>query len=418
MIGRPSFHTVMPVLFLLTPMTGAHAQPDCTAGIDRSAGPMHANFASNKPFVPVKLNGSRPLNFILDTGSPLAGLDSRLAEPLGFKPASVISRAGGTGRSGGLILRLQPNACEEMGGARMADASVMSLDLSRVSTVEGVKVDGILGGDFFRHYAIAIDYEKQTVQVLDPSFRYRGNGIVLPVNVEGNHIYTSATLKKSSGAVIEGKFMIDTGVRVALLLNAPFSQKNGVLSGERTVPDVTFGIGAGGETRGDMFKVGELRIGPLALRDVVAFASADTKGVLASPGFAGIVGADLLRRYRVVLDYPHSRIVLEPNSAAGRPFEYDKSGIFAVADGPSFDRIEVLRVVHGSPAELAGIKSGDRLTAIGNTSVAHIGLDGLRQMFRADGKTYSVALQRGGRSVTAVMTTRDLLATAERKATL
>ena len=61
-----------------------------------------------------------------------------------------------------------------MGGARLANGTVMSLDLSQVSSAEGVRVDGILGGDFYRRYVIVIDYQRQTVRVLDPSYEFSG----------------------------------------------------------------------------------------------------------------------------------------------------------------------------------------------------------------------------------------------------
>jgi hypothetical protein len=38
----------------------------------------------------------------------------------------------------------------------------------------------------------------------------------------------------------------------------------------------------------------------------------DTSGALANPAYDGILGGDLLGRYRVIIDYPHSRLILEP----------------------------------------------------------------------------------------------------------
>jgi hypothetical protein len=58
----------------------------------------------------------------------------------------------------------------------------------------------------------------------------------------------------------------------------------------------------------------------------------------------------LLHRYKLVLDYPHSRIILEKTSATDAPFGYDESGMFLVAEGPSLEQIKVLRVIRHSPA--------------------------------------------------------------------
>ncbi len=367
-------------------------------------------FASNKPFVEVRLNGSRPLHFILDTGSPLAAIDSKMVSALGFRQEGIISRSGGAGESGGLIARLQPKACEEIGGARFAGGAVMSLDLSSVSSAEGVRVDGLLGGDFFRRYVIVVDYQQQTVEVLDPSFVYRGSGFVLPITLEGNHMFVSASLRQSSGESVEGRFMVDTGVRVALLLNAPFASRTEILRGQNAVSNMTFGIGAGGETHGSMFKLAEFKWGPLDLHDIPAFASSDTRGALADPGFAGIIGADLLRRYKLFIDYPHSQIILEKTSASGSPFTYDSSGMFLVADGPRLERIKVLRVVRGSPADSAGVREGDILESIDGAGAQQLGLGKLRQMFSEEQREYSLRISRNGSPVFVILKTRDLLA--------
>lgn len=385
------------------------AQDNCREGAAKAGQAYRDQFASNKPFVKVRLNGSRPLHFILDTGSPLAAIDSTLVGALGFSQESILSRSGGAGESGGLIARLQPKACEEMGGARLANGTVMSLDLSSVSTAEGVRVDGLLGGDFFRRYVIVVDYQQQTVVVLDPSFAYRGSGFILPVTLEGNHMFVSASLRKASGEAVEGRFMVDTGVRVALLLNAPFASRTEILRGQSAVSNMTLGIGAGGETRGSMFKLAKLQWGPMELDDVIAFASTDTRGVLADPGFAGIIGAEVLRRYKLFLDYPHSRIILEKTPASGSPFTYDASGIFLVGDGPQLKRIKVLRVLRDSPADSAGVREGDLVESIDGAGAAQLGLAKVRQMFTEKQREYSLRLSRHGSPLSIALKTRDLL---------
>lgn len=270
-------------------------------------------------------------------------------------------------------------------------------------------MDGILGGDFYRRYVIVIDYQRQTVRVLDPSYEYQWDGLALPVTLEGNHMFTSASLRKASGDYVEGRFMVDTGVRVAFLLNAPFARETDILHGKITVPHMTSGIGAGGETRGTLFKLSEVRWGPLQLRDVIAFASTDTRGVLADTGFAGIIGADLLRRYKLFLDYPHSRIILEKTSAIDVPFGYDESGMFLVADGLRLEQIKVLRVIHDSPADRAGVPDGDLLASIEGANAGGLGLDKVRQMLQAGDRRYSLTLRRGSRSVAVIIKTHDLL---------
>lgn len=387
------------------------APASCKEGAT-AAKPYAAEFASNKPFVQVRMNGSKPLQFVLDTGSPTAGLDTRLADSLGFHADGVLTRTGGAGQRGGVISRLSPRACEEMGGARLSNGFVISLDLSQVSSVEGKRVDGLLGGDFYSRYVVVIDYAHKSVEVQDPPLQYKGDGVILPITIKGNHMFSTVALRKPSGEMVQANLLIDTGVRVALLFNAPFSRESGILDRQSMIPQVTYGIGAGGETRGDMFRLSELQWGPLRFHDVVAFASTDTKGAFASRDFDGIIGADVLRRYKVFLDYPAKRIILEPTVAAREEFAYDESGLFLIAEGSDLSVIRVFRVLSTSPADLAGIRDGDELVSIDGKKAGRLGLEEVRQMFRADNRKYSLQLRRDRKLLPATLTTRDLLSTA------
>jgi hypothetical protein len=92
---------------------------------------------------------------------------------------------------------------------------------------------------------------------------------------------------------------------------------------------------------------------------VIVCLSAANSGVLASPRFAGDLGADLLRKFRVIFDYSRNRMVLEPNRTFGRTFEFDMAGMFVTAEGTNLKTYRVHYIVKNSPAEKAAIKTGD-----------------------------------------------------------
>jgi len=77
---------------------------------------------------------------------------------------------------------------------------------------------------------------------------------------------------------------------------------------------------------------------------------------------AGNLGAGILTRFRVIFDYAHDCLWLEPRPGTDiLPFERNRSGLLT-------DRregaLEVLFVAPGSPAEAAGWKTGERITAV------------------------------------------------------
>ena len=370
--------------------------------------------ASNKPFIDVRIAGSAPQLFLFDTGSNASLIDPSLAKELRFKTVQASEGNSGVGNATSTFLRYELPACEEVAGAAVPDIHFIGFDLSTISSVEGLPVRGTVGGELIHHFVFVIDYEHRRLRALDPAtFEYHGDGIVLPIDVNGQ-IFTKVRLRKRSGEVVTGTFYVDTGTRTALSLNAPFTRANRLLDGETVIPEATLGVGIGGESLATVFRISEIEIGALRLHDVAATASHDEKGVFADPNLAGIIGGDLLRKFTVILDYPHQRVILEKTRDSGSPFLYDGAGVFLVAEGSKYDRIRILRVVPGSPAADAGLQKGDTIERVDGKSA---GLNEVRTLFLRPGVTYRLSISRDGKSFEKTLRTVDLLASPAATAT-
>ena len=364
--------------------------------------------ASNKPFIDVSVAGSAPQLFLFDTGSNESLIDPSLAARLGFKAAGSTEGNRGVGNTSTTFIQYDAPACEEVAGAAVPDIHFIGFDLSTIASVEGLPVRGTVGGELIHNFVFVIDYEHRRLQALDPAkFDYHGDGVVLPVTVNGQ-IFTKVRLRKRSGEVVTGTFYVDTGTRTALSLNAPFTRSNHLLDGETVIPEATLGVGIGGESLATVFRISDVEIGGLHFRNVVATASHDEKGVFADPNLAGILGGDLLRKFTVILDYPHKRVILEKTRNSESPFLYDGAGVFLVSGGPKFERIRILRVVPGSPADKAGLLKGDTIEAIDGKPAAV--LDDVRALFLRQGVTYRLRISRDGKTFEKSLTTVDLLA--------
>lgn len=363
--------------------------------------------ASNKPFVDVSVAGSAPQQFFFDTGSNESLIDPSLAKSLGFKVAGSTEGNPGVGNTATTFLQYDPPVCEDVAGAAVPDIHFIGFDLSTIASVEGLPVHGTVGGEFIHNFVFVIDYEHRRLKALDPAkFDYHGDGIVLPITVNGQ-IFTKVRLHKRSGEVVTGTFFVDTGTRTALSLNAPFTKENHLLDGETVIPEATLGVGIGGESLATVFRIHDVEIGALHLRGVVATASHDEKGVFADPNLAGIIGGDLLRKFTVILDYPHKRVILEKTRNSDSPFLYDAAGVFLMADGPKYERIRILRVVPGSPAADAGLQKGDAIEMVDGKPAAL--LDDVRSLFLRQGVTYRLRISRDGKSFEKTLKTVDLL---------
>jgi hypothetical protein len=361
--------------------------------------------ASNKPFIDVRIAGSAPQQFLFDTGSNESLIDPSLAKDLQFKAVQATEGNQGVGNTRTTFIEYDPPVCEEVAGAAVPDIHFIGFDLSTISSVEGLPVRGTVGGELIHNFVFVIDYERHRMQALDPaSFEYHGDGVVLPIAVDGQ-IFTKVRLRKRSGEVVTGTFYIDTGTRTALSLNAPFTRANHLLDSETVIPEATLGVGAGGESLATVFRISDVEIGSLHLHDVVATASHDEKGVFADPNLGGIIGGDLLRKFTVILDYPHKRVILEKTRNSDTPFLYDAAGVFLMADGPRYDRIRILRVVPGSPAANAGLQKGDTIERVNGKPAA---LDEVRTLFLRPGVAYRLRVSRDGKSFEKTLRTVDL----------
>ena len=118
-------------------------------------------------FVTLRLESGEELPFILDTGAPGTLFDKSLVSKLGIRlPLGTwpVWTLGEKQESG---LYVEPrlylgNACLMTGGL------VAVFDTSKLSSMSGRPVMGILGMDCLKHYCIQLDFEARKLRFLDP----------------------------------------------------------------------------------------------------------------------------------------------------------------------------------------------------------------------------------------------------------
>lgn len=116
--------------------------------------------------VDVHANGRGPFQFAIDTGTSTTAIAPELARQLG-----VASSPMGPGTTGGAQVEVRGGALEsfQLGGARIDNLGVVVADFfSMLSHAIGVKLDGIVGYNFLRHYKVALDYPNETLSLFTP----------------------------------------------------------------------------------------------------------------------------------------------------------------------------------------------------------------------------------------------------------
>ena len=359
----------------------------------------------NLAFLQVRVNGSKPFWFVLDTGAHGSSINATVARDLDLARGRAGKSFGAAGPVANVEIR---NVTLDVGGALLKDLSIAGMPLADLETTAGRPIDGILGSELFRRWVVRIDYDAKELALYEPAaFDYRGSGEILPVDFHDEHPYVRAKVTLPGRvAPFEGQFVVDAGSNLPLILLPGFVEQNELRPSLPPTLD-TFGRGVGGELVLPIGRATRLDLGRFALDSpVTAFPKSGTFG---RAGKAGNIGSAVLRRFRVTFDYSRRRMILEPGARFGEPFDYDMSGLQLVSESPSFEIVRVNRVLANSPAADAGIRPADEILAISGRPSKEIRLAELREMLRQPGKSYSLVVRRGGETLSVDLKTRRLL---------
>jgi len=404
-------------LFLLGILLSLHLMSVCANG-QQTAPPTHFasgtsalripfELSSNVIFLQVRVNNSQPLWFVLDTGASLTIIDAERAKLSGIK-FSIVGKAEGAGGSP-VDAGLAKDISFSLPGLDFQARQTGIISLSDLNRYTGRTVDGVLGHNFFSRFVVEIDYATRLINLYDPkSFQYSGSGESVPIELKDSGAAVRARLALAGRAPIDGNFRIDTGGSHALILHTPFVKAQNILqSVPKTIAAPAAGVG--GETAVRLGRIQSLQLGRFTLDKPVTSFAQSTKGALANKDLTGNIGGGILRRFKVIFDYQNKRMILEPNGKIAEPFESDMSGAVLIAEGAKLDVPKVFYITENSPASEAGLRVGDIITAIDSKPSSTLSLDDIREMFKQNGREYSLSIKRGEQSLQIKIKLRGLI---------
>ena len=360
---------------------------------------------NNLIFIRTRVNNSAPLWFLLDTGADISVIKRSRAQALGLS----FKGNGQTGASGGTVeFANLTNVIFNLPGADILNPTVAAVPLESAEPRLGRTVDGILGADLFNRFVVDIDYAAQVINLYDPqSYQYSGRGEIVPLTLTENIPFVRARLTQPKGGTADGTFEIDTGANSTVLLNTPFVKTHKFIVPVKTVALNGFGVGGG--THALLGRLEKLQLGRFVIKNPLVRFSQDEKGELASAAYSGLLGGELLRRFRVIFDYAHQRMMLEAAAHFAEPDEFDMSGAMFDSAAPNFNIFKVREVIADSPAAKAGLVVGDIVTAIDGKPTAELNSEQLRRMFRQNKRMYRLDIERGGKMLKTQITLQKFI---------
>jgi predicted aspartyl protease len=353
-------------------------------------------------YVAAELNGSAA-SALLDTGAGATVMEIELAQRLELATGGDLNARGTGGATvKGKILR---DARLRLG--EVVEPVKYALPFGPLAGREGRPLEVVVGYPFFAAHVVDIDYAARRLRIFDADAEVGAKGAVLPIRFVDNHPHATVRMKVGD-EVYELDAMVDSGAS-GTTLSGKFLAAH-PLDVRATAKAVVM-AGVGGDVEGRLFRPDAIEIGSLRFaKPVVVMAETASGEQGTDSDYDVLLGADLLRRCRVVVDYPRTRFAFEAGPDFAKPFEADKSGLRLVARGADLRTFEVAGVLPGSSAAEAGIAVGDVIETIDGAPASKLTLQQLRERFRvADAKRWQLGIRRGGEVLSIELVARSIV---------
>ncbi len=356
-------------------------------------------------FVKLSVDGSDPLDFIMDTGDGLTVIDLDVAQslnlPLDHKQATTSAQGSITGAL------IKHNKIELNGLLLEKNIKVYATDLDHLEISIGRNIDGIIGYDMLHHHIVRLNYDQMKIEVYD-SGNYPKTGEELSFKFHTAIPTISGYITLNDGATVEGTFFLNTGAGTTLDFNTPFANANNIV--DRTGDHYSYLVKGLGdkETRHYEGRVKSLRFGTFSFDDLPIGISQVESGIQGDKKVSGIIGNRILSRYNILFDYKSHKIYMEENGRSGGDFFVNSSGLDVQMD-KSMSQVLVHQVIEGSQAASAGIQVDDEIIAIDGMAASGMTLIEVEDILRTPGRTVELSLKRGGSDMKVSLELKKLL---------
>ena len=292
-----------------------------------------------------------PATAVLDTGVSASVVSRRYAADakLGVQPRGSADAIGGNVSIGWTATR-----SIAFGGLVRRGGGIGVTTLPATATGSDRPVDMLVGHDLIDGFALDIDYAALRFRLL-PSGRmpFLGESAPLRIAVDRGLYITELAL----GGHRLRPIVVDTGDGASVTL----SHEAWTTAAVGPLPiTTTIAYGLGGPQETELAIVPALAVGRLRASDVEVRIE-PRGGFSQAIGAAGRIGSGFLQHFRVLLDPAAGHVVFGTSRIADLAPLKSTSGILTRTEK---DRLRVLHVMRGSPAEADGWHSGEMICSI------------------------------------------------------
>jgi Aspartyl protease len=274
-------------------------------------------------YINLTLNGKPGMVFLLDSGTSSNILNMRTSKALGLTPVSVQQKKGLGLGSGKVYVAAAKDIDARIGGVQVANLMAV-IDLKELEVHLGHPIDGILGFPFLQHFAVVLDFEKDSLTLLPGKrYSYRGPGDRLWLISKSQSTSIPVMLGTLGQPQQRATVEIDTGSDVTLLL-FPDYVRDAHLDGAFVAMPTLLSYGLGGYFTMQTGLLHSLLMGRTQASHLAIFQLQNNPVGGSRKDCVGLIGNSLLDLFqKVVFDVPRGSIIIELRPAnqmsANRP---------------------------------------------------------------------------------------------------
>ena len=439
------------LLLLLFIITDSFAQNNFHFNSNVKKQTISFQLLNNLIVFPIEVNGKK-LNFILDSGvgnTILFNLNAR--DSIQLKNVKKI--------------KLQGLGSEDPVDAILSDGNEFKLnsiisnnqklyvvdnDNFDLSSKMGLTVNGIIGYELIKDFQVKINYSSKKITFYRPNeFNYDKCRKCESFNLEfykyKPYMNIGAKLSQENDDITPIKLLIDSGGSDAMWL---FEGSHQDILPPTNYFDDFLGEGLSGTIYGKRSKIKSLVLGPFEIKNPTV-SYPDSLSIYHARKFNernGSIGASILKRFTVILDYKNSKITLKKGSKFNDPFRYNMSGIelvhngkvlvqeqdnsdtgFALVNAASMSKsnrvildykykftfkpsYKIYKVRVNSPAYNAGLKVGDIVIKIDNKYTFNMEMDEIvGKFYQKENKRINIVIERNNQNYEYFFNLKDML---------
>jgi predicted aspartyl protease len=343
--------------------------------------------ASNLIILPVTINDSDTLNFILDTGVRFPIItELPFVNKLNLNYLMPVEVKGlGDGES--LTAYRSGNNTIKLDGmvARNQEVQMVIDENFQISHILGIPVHGLIGFNLFKDYVVRIDYPRESITLYRPEhykYRDRNRDIILPLHFEGYKPFIFTSIVTDELTEVPVKLLVDTGASDALWLSEKSDDR--IKLPQKNI-ETFLGRGLSGDLFGTKGRIDGIWVGPLVLsQPIVSFPENEMiEQLISANDRNGTLGAEILRRFIVTIDYRNARLTLSQTPLVRENFNYNMSGMEIINPMPGLPIYTISNIQENSPAWLAGLKENDQILTINNSSNQSVSLNDINLLLQS-----------------------------------